>query len=1164
MSCYVRALKNCAEYQNLIGCLKTKRTPLGVLGLPPVAKAHIIFSLCLDFGCKALVLMPDEASALKACEDVNVFSGGSKKAVFYPVKDFCYTTLQRQSKEFEHLRIAALHQIIRGDYDFIFCAAQAALQFTIPPEEMISRTLTFKTNSSIQYDECVRLLTGAGYTRSDMVEGPGQFSLRGGILDIFPTNEANPVRIELWGDEIDTISEFDVSTQRRTERKESISIAPSSEVLFNSDKDLAAKLRSFCDTLKGKGFIKARENILRDADFAEGGAPPPCLDKYINIAYEKNSTLFDYLDDCVLIACETSNLKNNLSRTAKLEDEDIKSLFEDGTLTKGLNRFTLRFSDLLSFYEKKRTLYFDNFPRGSFDTPIKELISFNVVQQPPWGGALSVLLDDIRPAIRSGYTLVITASTRSASSSLARTLENEGLPCIYLAIPPAEFPKNKITVFSGALSFGLMYPNEKLMIITLGRISATTKLKKRSSFKAADAVQSLEELCKGDYIVHASHGIGIFDGITKMNVGGLIKDYIKINYDKGDVLYIPITQLDLVSKYIGQISEDKPLKLSRIGSKEWEKTKERVKCSVKDIAKELIALYSKRLKTEGFAFSPDIDMQNDFERRFIYEETEDQQRSVDEIKNDMEQIYPMDRLLCGDVGFGKTEVALRAAFKCIADGKQCAFLVPTTILALQHYQTILKRFDGFPVSCEMISRFKTAKEQVKILKDLRLGKIDFLVGTHRLISKDVKFRDLGLLIIDEEQRFGVAQKERLKELFPTVDCLTLTATPIPRTLNMAMSGIRDMSIIEEAPSDRFPVQTYVLEYDRGILHEAIKRELRRGGQVFYLHNRVETIERVAAAIKEDIPEANVAVGHGKMSEEELSSIWRSLLEGETDILVCTTIIETGVDVQNVNTLIIEDADNMGLSQLHQLRGRVGRSARRAFAYFTFRRNKQLNETASRRLRAIREYTQFGSGFKIAMRDLEIRGAGNLLGAQQHGHLESVGYDMYMKLLVEAIREEKGEKPKPVHKECLVDIQIDAHIPQEYIESLAQRISIYKRIADIENEEDALDVKDELIDRFGEPPASVLGLIQISLLRNTASALGIFEIGQKGYNLLLYQREFDMSAVSALAKNMRGRILVSAGTKPYISIKKLHNQSPLEALNEALKIMQDSQSGKGDI
>lgn len=567
------------------------------------------------------------------------------------------------------------------------------------------------------------------------------------------------------------------------------------------------------------------------------------------------------------------------------------------------------------------------------------------------------------------------------------------------------------------------------------------------------------------------------------------------------------------------------------------------------------------MKAPGYAFSPDSDMQNDFERRFEFEETDDQLRCIDEIKGDMEKNYPMDRLLCGDVGFGKTEVALRAAFKCIAEGKQCAMLVPTTILAFQHYQTILKRFEGFPVEVDMISRFRTPQEQAKILRGLRQGSMDMVVGTHRLISKDIKFKDLGLVIIDEEQRFGVAQKEHLKELFPTVDVLTLSATPIPRTLNMAMTGIRDMSMLEEAPQDRHPVQTYVMEHDMGILAEAIQKELRRGGQVYYLHNRVDTITRAAARIHEFLPEARIGIAHGKMEEEELSEIWSNLLNGEIDVLVCTTIIETGVDVPNVNTLIIENADRLGLAQLHQIRGRVGRSTRRAYAYLTFTRGKELSEIATRRLSAIREYTEFGSGFQIAMRDLEIRGAGNILGAQQHGHMEAVGYDMYIQMLSEAIAEERGEKPQKPEEECLIDLQVEAHIPEEYIESIPQRLSIYRRIADIRTPDDVEDVYDELIDRFGDPPPSVQGLVNVSLLRNSASGQGIYEISQRGNCLLLYSNAIDMQKVSRLAALLRGRILVSAGAKPYISVKMGAGQSPVDTLQEALRIYSLEPEGK---
>ncbi len=646
----------------------------------------------------------------------------------------------------------------------------------------------------------------------------------------------------------------------------------------------------------------------------------------------------------------------------------------------------------------------------------------------------------------------------------------------------------------------------------------------------------------------------MFDGINKLEVGKITKDYIKIKYAKGDVLYVPVTQLDLVSKYIGPHEDDgRTVKLNKIGGKDWEKTRNKVRAAVKDMADQLIALYSKRQNSPGYAFSPDIDMQSDFERRFEYDETSDQLRAIDEIKGDMEKPYPMDRLLCGDVAW-KTEVALRAAFKCAADGKQCAILVPTTILAYQHYRTILKRFDGFPVEIEMLSRFRTPKEQEKILKNLKRGSLDIIVGTHRLVSKDVKFKDLGLLIVDEEQRFGVAQKEKLKELFPTVDVLTLSATPIPRTLNMAMTGIRDMSVIEEAPQDRYPVQTYVIEHDMGILCEAMEKELRRGGQVYYLHNRVESIESTAAKIKEMMPSARIAVAHGRMGEEELSEIWRDLLEGDIDILVCTTIIETGVDVPNCNTLIIEDADRLGLAQLHQIRGRVGRSTRRASAYFTFKRGKELSEIANRRLSAIREYTEFGSGFKIAMRDLEIRGAGNVLGAQQHGHMEAVGYDMYLQLLGEAVEEEKGEKPISRKKECLIDMQIDAHIPDNYIKSIPQRLAVYRRIADIKNTEDAEDVKDELRDRFGEIPQSVQGLIDVSLLRNTAAAKGIYEIGQKGNSVILYVNDIDTNTVLNLSSMMRGRVSIMDYGKKHIAVKIADGQSPLDTLKEIFGYM----------
>ncbi len=1154
MSCYSKLLKNCTEYLDVLRFVKEGVAPSGVTGLPPAPKAHLIHSLCEDISRRAVVVLPNEGAATKLVQDINEFCGIGKKAFLYPARDYSFNTLENRSREFEQARLKTLSKILDGDYSVIACSAEAAMQLTVPPEELKKRTLIINGDTVISPEELVSSLLAAGFTKADTVEGPGQFARRGGIIDFFPTDSDFPVRIELWGDNIDTIVSFDPSSQRRTDILDECRISPSVEILFENDEQFKEKLSNFINNLSGKGSKKAKESLQKDLDMLNSGVHISSADKYLSLAYERSASIFDYCKDDMLFICESSSVKESLKNAQKLMTEEIKAQFENGILANGLDRFALTQSEVFSLYESRKAFYLDSLPRGSFDTPVKSLTTFNTQQLPLWNGTLSVLLDDIRPALARGVRCIVNAGTEKAAKSLAEALENEDIPSIYLGALPSEFPQKSVCITTGGITCGFTYPNEKFMIISYGKVNSSVNIKRRKAFKAADAIQSLEELARGDYVVHSVHGIGIFEGIQKMDVGGLIKDYIKIKYDKGDALYVPVTQLDLVAKYIGPGEEQKTVKLSRLGGKDWEKQKTRVKAAAKDMAKELIALYSKRLKTEGFAFSPDIDMQNDFERRFEFEETDDQLRTIDEIKYDMERPHPMDRLLCGDVGFGKTEVALRAAFKCIADGKQCAILVPTTILALQHYNTIMRRFEGFPINAEMLSRFRTPKEQASIIKKLRTGSLDIVVGTHRLISKDIKFKDLGLIIIDEEQRFGVGQKEKLKELYPAIDCLTLSATPIPRTMNMAMSGIRDMSVIEEAPLDRFPVQTYVLEHDWGILAEAMKKELRRGGQVYYLCNNVEKISKVASTIKELIPEANVGTGHGKMSEDELSGVWRSLLEGETDILVCTTIIETGVDVPNANTLIIENAENMGLAQLHQIRGRVGRSSRRGFAYLTFDRNKSLSEIATKRLEAVKEYTEFGSGFKIAMRDLEIRGAGNLLGAQQHGHMESVGYDMYMKLLTEAVSEEKGEIPENSQKDCLIDIRIDAHIPEAYIESLPQRLAIYKRIADIRNDEDASDVLDELIDRYGDPPESLEGLIKISLLRNVASELGIYEIGQKADSLLLYQQIIDMNAVAVLGKFMRGRIMVSAGNKPYIAVKKLLKQTPLDAITEALTLM----------
>lgn len=1153
MSCFSGMLASNAGFASLLRASEKNMLPAGVTGLSYLNKVHLIHSLCEESGARAIIITGDEGEAVKIKEDLNTLFA-SEDTLLYPARDFSLSSTAGQSREYEHLRLGVLGRMLEGDYKAVVCSIEAAMQFTIPPDVLLSRSFVIGQGMDISIEKAREILVNAGYSPCEMVEGSGQFAVRGGILDFYPPDAPNPIRAEFWGDSIDTMGYFEIVSQRRTENVDKIKITPSVEVLTGDGLKLAEKIEKLAASLRGKA-VKARQALNRDAEMLRSGLKPASTDKYIPLIYETPSTVLNYADDALLFVSDTAKVKERGNAAQTLLLEDIKDFLESGELCRGLDRFALTWAEMKDEYEQRGAIYLDTFARGSFDTPIKTLINMDGRTLAPWGGDYSLLKEDIVPALQSGWCVAVMAGTEKAAQALCEMLSEDGIPAAAYSEYPSSFLKKSVNVLSGGLSGGLEYPAEKFMLISRGRASLLKPKQISRKKRSKEGFNSLDELHRGDYIVHSVHGIGIFDGITKLEVGGVTKDYIKIKYAKEDVLFVPVTQLDLVSKYVGPGEEGRAVKINKLGTQEWKKTRTRVRSAVKDMAKELIKLYAARQNAPGYAFMPDTDMQNDFERRFAYDETDDQLRSIYEIKHDMEKKCPMDRLLCGDVGFGKTEVALRAAFKCIAEGKQCAMLVPTTVLAFQHYQTIIKRFEGFPVEVEMISRFRTAKQQEQIIKGLKRGSIDMIVGTHRLISKDVEFKDLGLVIVDEEQRFGVAQKEKLKERFPNVDVLTLSATPIPRTLNMAMSGIRDMSMLEEAPQDRHPVQTYVIEHDMGIIAQALEKELRRGGQAYYLHNRVDTIERTAAKIQELLPEARIGIAHGKMTEETLSTVWKNLLEGEIDILVCTTIIETGVDVPNANTLIVENADRLGLAQLHQIRGRVGRSARRASAYLTFTRGKELSDVATRRLTAIREYTEFGSGFKIAMRDLEIRGAGNILGAQQHGHMEAVGYDLYLKMLARAVSEEKGEvSDKEPEQECLIDIQIQAHIPDDYIESVPQRLAAYRRIADIRNPDDADDVVDEFIDRYGDPPPCVEGLIRVALLRNTAISQGIYEIGQKGDCVLLYSENINMKKVSVLGKEMKGRILVGAGKKPYISVKSSEDMPPVEALAKALSIM----------
>ena len=1148
MSCFSKVLTNNEEFKSLAASINTLSAPVGAIGLADINKVHVAHSLCAETGKKGFIITPDEASAVRFFEDLSAMQKG---VLLYPKREFTFLEVEGISREFEQIRLGVLSKIIKGNYSAVVMSAAAAVQLTMPPEALKSRTFTIATGDEIDIEAAVDSLVKAGYTRFDQVDGTSQFAVRGGLIDIFPPGSDEPVRIELWGDTVDSITHFDIATQRRNKMVDSVEIIPSTEVLFENRTKQAKAIRALAENLKGKA-VKAREKLYADCDKLEQGISLHCNDKYLPLAYDSRG-IFDYFEG-ILFVCESAKVKEKTNNAQKLLNEEIKWLLDDGVLCKGIDKFTLDFDELTAEYEKCGAVYLDSLPRGSFDTPIRHLANFRSQSLNVWSGTLNQLKDEIFPLLKTNYAVVVMAGTSRAGKALAYDINEMGFAATYYDSRPSQFDKGKVSVITGTMSSGFQLSDCKFAMMTLAKSNQSKKKHKR--FSSKDAVRSLDELSKGDYIVHNVHGIGIFDGIQTMDISGVRKDYIKISYAKGDALYVPVTQLDMVSKYIGP-NNNARVKINRLGSGDWKKTKTRVRESVRDMAKELIALYAKRISTKGYAFSEDTDLQRDFELRFEYEETEDQLRCADEIKGDMEKAAPMDRLLCGDVGFGKTEVALRACFKCIGDGKQCAILVPTTVLAMQHFQTALRRMQAFPVRIEMLSRFVSPTKQKQILDDLAAGKVDLLVGTHRIISKDIQFKDLGLLVVDEEQRFGVAQKEKIKEKFPKVDVLTLSATPIPRTLNMAMSGIRDMSLLEEAPGDRYPVQTYVVEYDFGMLVEAMEKELSRGGQCYYLHNNIDTIDHVAVQIKKAIPDATIGIAHGRMSEEQLSEVWQKLINGEIDILVCTTIIETGVDVANVNTLIIENADRMGLAQLHQIRGRVGRSSRRGYAYFTFVRGKELTEIARKRLEAIREYTEFGSGFKIAMRDLEIRGAGSLLGNKQHGHMEAVGYDMYLKLLEEAVAEEKGEKEEDTTEQnCLIDIPVDANIPEDYITSTPIRLEMYKAIAGIRSDADANDVYDELTDRFGVPPAPVYGLVEIALMRNTALGLGINEIRQNVGSVNMYLDDVKVEYLVALNEKMRGRATFTASKRPYISIK-LAGETAVDTVRNTLNILQNA-------
>ena len=1157
MKLLTQILSGVPEFPRLLAALDSGGCPAAVSGLSAVHRAHFAAGIWQQTGRPVVLLCADETEADRLAEDLTAFTGQAVRRL--SARDFTFHNAAVVSRQWEHRRLSALRALAAGESPLTVCTVESLLQRTLPRTLLTQCAQMLRVGESHDLPELAERLAAAGYTRCEQVEGVGQFALRGGILDVFSPAFDRPVRAEFFGDEIDSMGLFDVSSQRRMVNLREAEILPASEVLPQLAPGGFPGLLEALDGLiarveKSKPSHPALLATLNeDRERFQAGVAFPAVDRYLALIYPQMATAADYLpEDAVVLFCESPRVAERAKHYLWRLEEDVKTLLEGGQISGELAVYARTMEELCRVLGDYPVCFLDSFTSSSYPLRPRVMLDVMAKQLPSYGASLETAAGDLRHYQGAGFGAVVLAGGEQRCLNLQSLLREEKVrSAVDFALHDLPGPGQAVLCVGG-LSAGFEYPDAKLAVLTEGRPAAPRRPrpKKQTNRQKLD---SYADLSPGDLVVHEHHGIGRYVGMVKMTADGVQKDYVKINYAGADVLYVPATQLDLVSKYIGAGENVEAKKLSKLGGADWEKAKTRAKKAVADLAKGLIQLYAERQRLPGYAFSPDSPWQKEFEDQFEYTETDDQLRCIAEIKRDMEKATPMDRLLCGDVGYGKTEVAFRAIMKCVLDGKQAAILAPTTVLARQHYLTAKRRFAKFPVEIDVVSRFRTAGQMRATLQKLQAGKLDLLIGTHRLFQKDVKFKDLGLLVVDEEQRFGVAHKEKLKELSKQVDVLTLSATPIPRTLNMALSGIRDMSTLEEPPQDRLPVQTYVLEHDWGVLADAMRRELERGGQVYYLHNRVETIERTAARIQALLPEARIGVGHGKMTQEELSDVMSHMTDGDLDILVCTTIIETGIDIPNANTLIIEDADHLGLAQLHQIRGRVGRSARRASAYMTYRRGKVLTEVAAKRLGAIREFAEFGSGFKIAMRDLEIRGAGNVLGPEQSGFLLSVGYDMYLKLLEEAVLEERGEKPE-LRAECAADLTVAASIPDRYVPSPEQRMDLYRRIARIRSEEEADDLVDELVDRYGDPPRPVNNLISVALLRAAAAKCGVTEIAQRGERLNFTLRDPDLARVSAIAGRpaYRGRLLFSAGDKPYLSLKVKKGEDPVKLSSKLIE------------
>ena len=1083
-----------------------------------------------------LIIVPNEKEARRITQ---MLEANELSASFYPYREPVLYNISA-SHDSDRERLSVLCQLLHGELDAVVTTPPAALSYTMPKEKLQKCSLSLSLGDEMEIDKLCHTLCELGFYPTDTLDGKGQFSHRGGIVDFFGGTYETPIRVEFFGDEIDRIGYFDLITQRMTENVDSVSIIPAREVIV--DTDARDAIRKHVQSLQKKTQNEdARKTLSYEIAAIDSGAELNFADKYITLVYPDRPTLLSYFSqngNSPVLIFDTNGVNERLDASLALARENCTRLIEDGVASSSCEQNADR-AAYDTFLSKNTVVHVNTFSGGVGKERLGGLFGFRCRRTVSYEDKHEMLVSDAKNYVNSKYQIFLVCRNAQECESARQLLEAEGIQAVILNENTKIMP-SIVYIAAGYVSSGfeLIMPRVAVLSLHPDEAKAAYRQKKRQRYGkkqgAGEKFMSYADLTEGDYVVHAAHGIGRFEGMQTLVVDGVVRDYITIAYAGTDKLFLPAERVELISKYIGARGDDGSVKLSKIGGTDWEKAKTKARRAAQNIAKDLIALYAARMRKEGYAFPEDSEMEREFDSSFEFEETDGQLAAIEEIKADMQRSVPMDRLLCGDVGFGKTEVALRAAFKAVVAGKQVAILVPTTILALQHYQTVLSRMRGYPVTIEMLSRFRTPKEQTKIFRRLARGEIDIIIGTHSLIGKRTEFKNLGLLIVDEEQRFGVSQKEKIKTLAENVDVLTLTATPIPRTLNMAMSGIRDMSILDDPPSDRFPVQSYVLEHDDLLIEEAIRRELSRGGQVLYLFNKVDYIDMVAAKIMRALPDARVTVAHGKMERDELEDIWQALVRGDIDVLVCTTIIETGVDLPNANTLIIEDSDRLGLAQLHQIRGRVGRGGRQAYAYFTYRPGKALSDISRKRLEAIREFAEFGAGFKIALRDLEIRGAGNILGAEQHGHIDSVGYDLYVKILNEAILTEQN-KAIELPFEASVDIHDDANIPDSYIRTSAHRMEMYKKLTLIDNEQDYSDILDEFCDRFGEPPKPTLRLLDVALARAYASKCKISKITRAEGEIRFACSSIDLSVWSEVFTKIDGMRFPSSAT-PYVAYK----------------------------